>query len=146
MEANEDNVFSSGPLIKQVPAYSLPVGCSCRGRLDARVIAAAEHYPSGRMGAVALAVVSGFSNEEVARFLDALIAPVALVHTYGTPAFHVFFGLRSRDCQEFGGTSPQLVTGRGRSTAPGSLRRLSWRARLPLRTDIQVHQRFAPAS
>ena len=55
-----------------------------------RVIAAAERYPSGRMGAVALAVVSGFSTEEVARFRDAHIAPGALVHTDGTPAFHVF--------------------------------------------------------
>ena len=52
-----------------------------------RVIAAAERYPSDRMGAVALAVVSGFSNEEVARFRDAHIAPGALVHTDGTPAF-----------------------------------------------------------
>ena len=60
-----------------------------------RVIAAAERYPGGRMGAVVLAVVSGFSNEEVATFRDAHIAPGALVHTDGTPAFHAF-GERGR--------------------------------------------------
>src|ERR1035437_7771589 len=46
-----------------------------------RVIAAAERHPSGRMGAVAMAVVSGFSNEEATIFRDAHIAPGALVHT-----------------------------------------------------------------
>jgi hypothetical protein len=55
-----------------------------------RVIAAVERHPSGRMGAVAMAVVSGFSNAAVQAFRDAHIAPDALVHTDGTPAFHVF--------------------------------------------------------
>src|SRR3954449_13146118 len=55
-----------------------------------RVIAAAERHPSGRMGSVAMAVVSGFSNEEAAAFRDAHLAPGAHVHTDGTAAFHVF--------------------------------------------------------
>src|SRR3954454_21897127 len=55
-----------------------------------RVIAAAERQPSGRMGAVAMAVVRGFSNEEAAAFRDAHLAPGAHVHTDGTSAFHVF--------------------------------------------------------
>jgi hypothetical protein len=56
----------------------------------ARVIAAAERHPNGRMGSVAMAVVSGFSNEEAAAFRDAHLAPGAHVHTDGTSAFHVF--------------------------------------------------------
>jgi hypothetical protein len=55
-----------------------------------RVIAACERDPSGRMGAVAMEVVSGFTNEEAAVFRDAHIAPGAQVYTDGTPAFHVF--------------------------------------------------------
>src|SRR4051794_14913000 len=55
-----------------------------------RVIAAAERHPSGRMGSVAMAVVSGFSNEEAAAFRDAHLVPGAHVHTDGTSAFHVF--------------------------------------------------------
>ena len=55
-----------------------------------RVIAAAERHPSGRMGAVAMEVVSSFSNAEAEAFRDAHIAPGAQVHTDGTPAFHVF--------------------------------------------------------
>ena len=55
-----------------------------------RVIAAAERHPRGRMGVVAMQVVSGFSNAAVQAFRDAHIAPGALIHTDGTPAFHVF--------------------------------------------------------
>jgi hypothetical protein len=44
-----------------------------------RVIAAAERHPNGRMGSVALAVVSGFSNEQAAAFRDAHLAPGAHV-------------------------------------------------------------------
>jgi hypothetical protein len=61
-----------------------------------RVIAAAERYPSGRMGAVILRVVGSFSNEEAEAFRDGHIAVGALVHTDGTPAFHVF-GEAGRD-------------------------------------------------
>ena len=55
-----------------------------------RVIAAAERHSSGRMGAVAMALVSGFSNAEAAAFRDAHITAGAQVCTDGTPAFHVF--------------------------------------------------------
>jgi transposase-like protein len=55
-----------------------------------RVIAACERDPGGRMGAVAMKVVSGFTNEEAAAFRDAHIAPGAQVYTDGTPSFHVF--------------------------------------------------------
>lgn len=73
-----------------------------------RVIAAAERHPSGRMGAVAMAVVSGFSNEAAASFRDAHIAPGALVHTDGTPAFHVFGeGGRSHVATVTGGKRPE---------------------------------------
>src|SRR5664280_103488 len=73
-----------------------------------RVIAAAERHPSGRMGAVAMAVVSGFSNEEATIFRDAHIAPGALVHTDGTPAFHVFGeGGRTHVTTVTGGKRPQ---------------------------------------
>jgi len=50
-----------------------------------RVIAAAERHPSGRMGAVAMAVVSGFSNLEAAAFRDAHIAPPAHRSTQTAP-------------------------------------------------------------
>jgi transposase-like protein len=55
-----------------------------------RVIAAAGRHPSGRMGAVAMAMVSGFTNAEASAFRDAHIAPGALVHTDGTPGFPRF--------------------------------------------------------
>jgi hypothetical protein len=50
------------------------------------VIAACERHSSGRMGAVAMAVFSGFSNEEATAFRDAHIAAGAHVYTEGTPA------------------------------------------------------------
>jgi hypothetical protein len=37
-----------------------------------------------------MALVSGFSNTEIAAFRDAHITPGAQVYTDGTPAFHVF--------------------------------------------------------
>jgi ISXO2-like transposase domain len=55
-----------------------------------RVMAACERHPSGRMGAVAMEVVSGFANAEAAAFRDAHFALGAQVCTDGTPAFHVF--------------------------------------------------------
>jgi hypothetical protein len=42
-----------------------------------RAIAACERYSSGRMGAVVMQVVSGFSNGEASAFRDAHIAPGA---------------------------------------------------------------------
>jgi hypothetical protein len=55
-----------------------------------RVIAAAERWPSGRMGAVIMRVVDSFSNQAAAAFRDSHIALGAVVYTDGTPAFHVF--------------------------------------------------------
>ena len=55
-----------------------------------RVIAAAERWPSGRMGAVVMRVVNSFSNQAAAAFRDSHIAPGAVVHTDGTKAFGVF--------------------------------------------------------
>jgi len=78
----------------------------------ARVIVAVERHPSGRMGAVAMAVVSGFSNAEAAAFRDAHIAPGALVHTDGTPAFHIFGeGGRTHVATVTGGKRPERERG-----------------------------------
>jgi transposase-like protein len=77
-----------------------------------RVIAAAERYPSGRMGAVAMAVVSSFSNVETAAFRDAHIALGAQVYTDGTQAFHVFGeGGRSHVAIVTGGKRPERERG-----------------------------------
>ena len=77
-----------------------------------RVIAAAERHPSGRMGAVAMAVVSGFSNLEAAAFRDAHIAPGAHVYTDGTSAFHVFGeGGRTHVATVTGGKRPERERG-----------------------------------
>ena len=77
-----------------------------------RVIAAAERHPSGRMGAVAMAVVSGFSNAKAAAFRDAHIAPGAQVYTDGTPAFHVFGeGGRTHVATVTGGKRPERERG-----------------------------------
>ena len=78
----------------------------------ARVIAACERYPSGRMGAVAMELVDGFSNEATAAFRDAHLAPGALVHTDGTPAFHVFGeGGRTHIATVTGGKRPERERG-----------------------------------
>ncbi len=77
-----------------------------------RVIAAAERHTSGRMGAVAMAVVSGFSTEEAATFRDAHIAIGARVHTDGTPAFRVFgAGERTHLATVTGGKRPERERG-----------------------------------
>ena len=77
-----------------------------------RVIAAVERHPSGRMGAVAMAVVSSFSNAEAAAFRDAHIALGAQVYTDGTPAFHVFGdGGRSHVAIVTGGKRPERERG-----------------------------------
>lgn len=77
-----------------------------------RVIAAAERYPSGRMGAVAMKVVSGFSNAEATAFRDAHIALGAQVYTDGTKAFHVFReGGRSHVAIVTGGKRPDRERG-----------------------------------
>ena len=55
-----------------------------------RVIAAAERHPSGRMGHVAMQVVSGFTTAAVEAFRDACLAPKAQVHTDGLRAFNAF--------------------------------------------------------
>ena len=68
-----------------------------------RVIAACERHPGGRMGAVAMTMVSGFTNDEAEAFRDAHIAPGAHVCPDGTPAFHVF--------GEGGRTHTAIVTG-----------------------------------
>jgi transposase-like protein len=54
------------------------------------VIVACERHASGRMGHVAMRVVSSFSSETVAAFRDACIAPGATVHTDGLRAFNAF--------------------------------------------------------
>lgn len=77
-----------------------------------RVIAAAERHSSARMGAVAMAVVGGFSNEAAATFRDAHIAPGALVHTDATLAFHVFGeGGRTHVATVTGGKRPERERG-----------------------------------
>ena len=77
-----------------------------------RVIAAAERHPSGRMGSVAMAVVSGFSNLQAAAFRDAHIAPGAHVYTDGTSAFHVFGdGGRTHVATITGGKRPERERG-----------------------------------
>jgi hypothetical protein len=77
-----------------------------------RVIAAAERHPSGRMGTVAMAMVSGFTNAEASAFRDAHIAPGARVHTDGTPAFHVFGeGGRIHVATVTGGQRPERERG-----------------------------------
>lgn len=55
-----------------------------------RVIVAAERYPSGHMGHVAMQVVSGFTTAAVQAFREACLAPAAQVHTDGLRAFNVF--------------------------------------------------------
>jgi ISXO2-like transposase domain/Transposase zinc-ribbon domain len=78
----------------------------------ARVIAACERYPSGRIGAVVMAVVDGFSNAAAAGFRDAHLAPGALVHTDGTPAFRVFGeGGRTHIATVTGGKRPERERG-----------------------------------
>ena len=77
-----------------------------------RVIAACERHPSGRMGAVAMEVVSGFSNAEAEAFRDAHIATGAQVHTDGTSAFHVFGeGGRTHVATVTGGKRPERERG-----------------------------------
>ena len=55
-----------------------------------RVIAAAERHPRGRMGHIAMQVVSGFTSAAVKAFGDACLAPTAHVHTDGLRAFNAF--------------------------------------------------------
>lgn len=54
------------------------------------VIVAAERHTSGRMGHVAMQVVSGFTTAAVQAFRDQKIAPQALVQTDGLKAFNAF--------------------------------------------------------
>ena len=64
------------------------------------------------MGAVAMEVVSSFSNAEAEAFRDAHIAPGAQVHTDGTPAFHVFGeGGRTHVATVTGGKRPERDRG-----------------------------------
>ena len=53
-----------------------------------RVIAAAERRQGGRMGHIAMQVVSGFTAAAVQAFGDACLAPKARVHTDGLRAFN----------------------------------------------------------
>jgi hypothetical protein len=77
-----------------------------------RVIAAAERWPSGRMGAVVMRVVDSFSNQEAAAFRDSHIAIGAVVHTDGTSAFHVFGeGGRTHVATVTGGKRPERERG-----------------------------------
>jgi hypothetical protein len=77
-----------------------------------RVIAAAERWPSGRMGAVIMRVVDSFSNQEAAAFRDSHIAVGAVVHTDGTSAFHVFGeGGRTHFATVTGGKRPDRERG-----------------------------------
>lgn len=55
-----------------------------------RVIAAVERHAGGRMGHVAMQVVSGFTSAAVQAFRDACLAPAAHVHTDGLRAFCAF--------------------------------------------------------
>ena len=55
-----------------------------------RVIAAAERHPGGRMGHIAMQVVSGFTAAAVHAFGAACLAPGAHVHTDGLRAFNAF--------------------------------------------------------
>lgn len=55
-----------------------------------RVIAAAERHLGGRMGHVAMQVVSGFTAAAVRAFGSACLAPKAHVHTDGLRAFNAF--------------------------------------------------------
>ena len=55
-----------------------------------RVIAAVERHASGRMGHVAMQVVSGFTTAAVQAFRDACLAPTAHVHTDELWAFNAF--------------------------------------------------------
>jgi transposase-like protein len=70
------------------------------------VIVACERHGDGRMGHVAMRVVSAFSSEAVAAFRDAHIAAGATVHTDGLRAFNAF--------GEAGRTHVATVTGGGR--------------------------------
>ena len=54
------------------------------------VIVAAERHAGGRMGHIAMQVVSGFTTVAVQAFRDARIAPAAQVHTDGLKAFNAF--------------------------------------------------------
>jgi hypothetical protein len=64
------------------------------------------------MGAVAMAVVSGFSNAEAATFRDAHIAAGAQVYADGAPAFHVFGeGGRMHVATVTGGKRPERERG-----------------------------------
>jgi|GEM_PF-217064 hypothetical protein len=64
------------------------------------------------MGAVILRVVDSFSNEAAAAFRDSHIAVGALVHTDGTPAFHVFGeGGRTHVATVTSGKRPQRERG-----------------------------------
>jgi len=56
----------------------------------AHVIVACERQPGGRMGHVAMRLVSGFSKPEVKVFRDAHLAVGATVHTDGLQPFNVF--------------------------------------------------------
>jgi transposase-like protein len=70
------------------------------------VIVACERHEDGRMGHVAMRVVSAFSSEAVAAFRDAHIAAGATVHTDGLRAFNAF--------GEAGRTHVATLTGGGR--------------------------------
>ena len=83
-----------------------------RGTAGKTRVIAAERHSSGRMGSVAMAVVSGFSNLEAAAFRDAHIAPGAHVSTDGTSAFHVFGdGGRTHVATITGGKRPERERG-----------------------------------
>jgi hypothetical protein len=56
----------------------------------ARVIAACERHPTGRMGRAVLRVVGAFSRPDTEAFRDAHVAVGATVHTDGLRAFNVF--------------------------------------------------------
>ncbi len=71
----------------------------------AHVVVACERAPGGRMGHVAMRLVSGFSKPQVRLFRDAHLAPKAAVHTDGLWPFGVF--------AEAGGSHVATVT-RGR--------------------------------
>ena len=59
-----------------------------------------------------MALVSGFSNTEIAAFRDAHITPGAQVYTDGTPAFHVFGeGGRTHVATVTGGKRPERERG-----------------------------------
>jgi len=63
-------------------------GHGCAGKTH--VIVAAERRVGGRMGHIAMQMVSGFTTATVQAFREAKIAPKALVHTDGLKAFNAF--------------------------------------------------------